>query len=145
MGLTKKQEKDFAKTLFVNEKLSQKEIAERVGVVEKTISKWIKEGEWEKLRRSMIIVKDEQLSDLYEKLSTLNQYIKENQANIVTNKDVDSISKLTSSIQRLEIETSIGETIDVAKNIIEFVRPLDLDFAKKMTSYFDVYIQSKMK
>lgn len=145
MGLTKKQEKEFAQILYVNQKLSQKEIAERVNVSEKTISKWIKESGWENLKRSMITVKDEQLSDMYEKLAKLNQNIKDNFDNLVSNKDVDTISKLTSSIQRLEIETSIGETIDVAKKFIDFIRPIDLDFAKKTTSYFDVFIQSKMK
>ena len=43
MGLSKLQEKDYAKMLFVSENLSQKEIAERVKVSEKTIGKWIKD------------------------------------------------------------------------------------------------------
>ena len=145
MGVAKKVEKEFAQHLFVNEKLTQKEIAERVGVVEKTISKWIKEGKWEDLKRSMLIVKEEQLTDLYDKLSALNNHIKTTNNNLVSNKDVDTISKLTSSIQRLEVETSIGETIDVGKKVIEFIRQMDLEDAKKVTAYFDMFIKSKMK
>lgn len=144
MGLSKNQEKEYAKILYVNQKLSQKEIAERCGVSEKTISKWIKDGKWEDMKRSMIIVKEEQLSDLYDKLATLNNYIKEFNGNMVSNKDVDTISKLTASIQKLEVETSIGEIIDVAKKIIDFVRQRDLEFAKKLTIYFDLFIQEKM-
>lgn len=145
MGLSKKQENEFARMLYINEKLSQKEIAERVNVSEKTVGKWINVGGWDKMKRSMITVKDEQLSDMYDKLAKLNQTIKTNQENLVSNKDVDTISKLTAAINRLEVETSIGETIDVAKKLIDFIRPVDLEFAKKVTTYFDTYIQSKMK
>lgn len=142
MAIGKTQQKDHAKTLFINEKLSQKEIATRVTVTEKTIGKWIQVGGWDKLRRSMITVKDENLSTLYKILEAKTKKIEENNYELTSSKDTDDLIKLTSAIKKLEVSTSLGEIIDVAKKIGEFVRPIDLEFAQKMTYYFDTYIQT---
>ena len=64
--------------------------------------------------------------------------------NTPTSKEADIISKITSSINKLETETSIGEIVDVAKQIIQFTQSIDLDFAKQLTEYFDLFIKQKM-
>src|SRR5690606_34412866 len=57
MALTKAQAREYAKTLFLSENLHQKVIAERVGVTEKTIGRWIEVGGWRKLKRSLLTTK----------------------------------------------------------------------------------------
>lgn len=78
MGLAKKQEKEYAKLLYLDTKqnLTQKEIAERVGVRENTLGKWIEAEGWDKLRVSLLTTKDNQLSMMYEQLDWLNRDIK---------------------------------------------------------------------
>ena len=64
-GISNHQKKEFAKTLyFANKELSQKELAQRVEVTEKTIAKWIAEGEWTVLRQSLIVSKKDQIAPL---------------------------------------------------------------------------------
>jgi len=75
MAVKKQVERDLAKILFVNEGANQKEIAARLGVSEKTIGKWVKDGEWEKLKVSMLVTKDNQLTALYRQLENLNTEI----------------------------------------------------------------------
>lgn len=75
MAAQKKVEKDLAKILFVNEGATQKEIAERLNVSEKTMGKWVKDGDWEKLKVSMLVTKDNQLTALYRQLENLNTEI----------------------------------------------------------------------
>lgn len=145
MGLKKTQEREYARVLYVSENLHQKEIAERVGITEKTLSKWIQEGDWKKLKRSMLTTKQNQLSQLYDQLEWQNMLIAERPLKVANSKEADVISKITAAIQRLEVETSIGETVEVARAFIEFVRQNDLDFAKKITALFDLYIQTKIK
>lgn len=65
--------------------------------------------------------------------------------NTPTSKEADIISKLTASIHKLETETSIGEIIDVAKQIISFTQSVNLQDAKLITEYFDMFIKQKMK
>jgi transcriptional regulator with XRE-family HTH domain len=183
MALRKQVEKDFAKILFVNENISQKQIALRLKVTEKTIGKWIKEGNWDSLKVSMLVTKDNQLTSLYKQLETLNNEIltrpivydiptfllrpiklKDSNGdeylefpkisekdypikigNVATSKDADIISKITSSIKKLETETNIGETVEVAKQLIQFISSQDIDFAKHLTEYCDAFITAKMK
>jgi len=64
--------------------------------------------------------------------------------NTPSSKEADIIAKLTSSINKLETETSIGEIVDVAKQIIQFTQGIDLEFAKQLTDYFDLLIKQKM-
>ncbi len=54
------------------------------------------------------------------------------------------ISKLTTAIKRLETETNIGETINVSKNLILFIRSIDSAFANELTKYADAFIKQKM-
>lgn len=183
MGLKKAQEREYARVLFVSENLSQKEISERVGVTEKTLAKWAIEGEWKKLKRSLLNTRHNQLNLLYDQLEWLNNHIATRKpiydvpdylltpvkstlpdgtvvealpefdpkdypvkvGNAATSKEADSLLKLGATINRLEIETSIGETVEVATAVIEFIRQNNLEDAKKLTAWFDLYIQSKLK
>lgn len=76
MGSRKQVEKDLAKLLFVNNGISQKEIAERLNVTEKTVSKWVNEEDWETLKVSLLVTKDNQLKSLYSQLQAVNDEIK---------------------------------------------------------------------
>ncbi|WP_020211388.1 hypothetical protein [Flavobacterium rivuli] len=183
MARLKQVEKDYAKVLFVNDNLSQKEIAERINVTEKTIGKWVKDGKWDELKVSMLTTKDNQLKSLYAQLERKNieiatrpivrdipafmlkpvklkdaegaeslEFIKYDPedypikiGNVPTSADADAISKITTAIKRLESETSIGDTIEVAKKLIQFIQPIDFAFAKQLTTYCDSYITSLMK
>lgn len=71
MGTRKQVEKDLAKILFVNEGLSQKEIAERLKLTEKTVGRWRKDDDWDKLKTSMLVTKDNQLTGLYKQLENV--------------------------------------------------------------------------
>lgn len=145
MGLSKVQEKEFAKSLYIGGGLTQKEIAARISVTETTLTKWIKVGKWDSLKKSLLTTKQNQLSFLYDQLDYLNTEIKKRDSKVATAKEADVIIKLTAAINRLETETSIGDTVEVARNFIEFVRPQNLELAKTITDLFDVFITAKMK
>ena len=145
MGLSKVQEKEFAKSLYIGGGITQKEIAERISVTEKTLIKWIKVGKWDSLKKSLLTTKQNQLGFLYDQLDFLNTDISKREFKVAEGKEADTIIKLTAAINRLETETSIGDTVEVARNFIEFVRPQNLELAKTITDLFDVFITAKMK
>jgi hypothetical protein len=65
--------------------------------------------------------------------------------NFPNSKDTDMISKLTTAIKRLETETNIGETVEVSKQLIQFIRPIDVAFSNQLTKYCDAFITDKMR
>jgi transposase len=140
MPIKKDQEKEYAKMLYI-QRLTNKEIAERLVVSEKTIGRWVVDGKWEQYRKSITTTKKNQIVMLYNQLDHLNSEIEQRDKKIGTNSEVDSIRKLTASIKALEVELSLGETIEALTQFINFSKPLDFEFAKKSTEYADIYIQ----
>lgn len=159
MGISKAQEREYARILYVNERITFKEIAERTGVTEKTIGKWADADNWDKLRKSLLTTRQSQLVHWYNQLEAINEYIAERpdlivkgesvpnplQKNIPTNAEADTMSKITSNIQRLETEIGLGEYVEVSKKLLTFVQSVDLDDAKKFKNYIDEFISSKLK
>tara|TARA_R100000306_G_C4379323_1_gene143399 strand:+ start:463 stop:906 length:444 start_codon:yes stop_codon:yes gene_type:complete len=147
MGLKKTQAQEFAKTLFLDtdQKLTIQEIAERVGVRPNTVSKWIKDGEWEKLRKSLLVTRQVMISDLYDQLEWLNNDIKSRDIKVATSKESNTIAVLTTSIKRLETETSVAEVYEVATGFLDFLKPQDFELYKKLVPLFDAFINAKLK
>lgn len=140
-------EKELAKLLYTKEFLSQKEIAERIGVSEKTISKWAATDNWKRLRQSMVITKGEQLMSLYEQLDELNTTIRtrEEGNKYANSKESDIISKLSASIKNLERETNIADIVSVMSKFLNYVRAIDIEKAKEISYFSDVFIKESLK
>jgi len=146
--LTNKQKKDYAKSLYLgNLTITQKEIASRVGTSEKTLSGWINREAWDKLRVSLLTTRETQLSNLYAQLSAINTEIagREEGKRYPTNKEADVISKITSSIQKLEMDLSIGDIVNVSKRMLDWLRAADLEKAKEMSGLFDAFIKDSIR
>jgi transcriptional regulator with XRE-family HTH domain len=141
--------KEHAKLLFTQEKLSQKEIAERVNVSEQTITKWVNanNGEWRRLRQNLIVTKKEQLSRIYEQLDEITDEVqkREKGKRYVNSKEADILVKLTAAAKNLETETSLAEIIEVGMRFLNWMRPVDLEKAKEFSGYFDGFIKDQLK
>lgn len=144
--LSIRQKKEWAELLFTSTDSTQKEIALKVGISEKSMSKWVNEDHWEKKRKNLLTTKPEQLRFLYDQLDALNKHIREKETQKFANsKEADSILKITAAIKNLETETSVGEIIEVATQFIRFVQTDDLEAAKKITLLFDSFIKDRLK
>lgn len=184
MGLKKTEQKDYAKFLYTEKNFTQKEIAEKAGVTEKTLIKWINENdqEWKKLRTTLMTTKPYQIKMLYGQLERLNEtiqnrkivydvpdqllkpikvtdasgkekleYPKYNEqdypvrmGNFPTSKESDTIVKITNAISKLEGETSVADTVQVAMSFCEFVRDIDFQQAQKISELFEMFIRQQL-
>lgn len=145
MGISKAQEREYARILYVSERITFKEIAERTGTTEKTIGKWAVADNWDKLRKSLLTTKQNQLTHWYNQLEALNENIAQRELPVPDSKEADIMSKITSNIQRLETETGIGEYVEVGRKLLTFIQSIDLDDAKRLKNYIDEFINSKLK
>jgi predicted DNA-binding protein YlxM (UPF0122 family) len=161
MGMTKEAEKEFARILYVNERLTFKEIALRTKVTEKTISKWATADNWDKLRKSLLTTRQNQLVHWYNQLEAINEDIatrpslevnasgkpvkRAEKILIPTNSEADTMSKITSNIQRLETEVGLGEYVEVSKKLLTFIQAIDLQHAITFKNYIDEFINDRLK
>lgn len=146
-ALNNKQKKEWAELLYTRNSLTQKEIAEKVGTTEATVSKWKTEGKWDNLKASLSVTKAEQLQNVYDQINELNSAIKRKPAGerFASSSESDTLSKLAATAKSLESETSISEIVDTFVSFNDWLRTIDADKAKEFIVYQDSYIKTKLK
>ena len=146
MNLTAKSKKQLAQLMFLRTDKSQKEIAETVGVAEKTLSNWKTTENWDRLRASIIITKDEQLRRVYQQINELTSSIekKEEGERYADCSEADTLSKLASTARSLESNLSIADVIDVFIGFQDWLREVDLAKAKEISDLQDAYIKHRL-
>lgn len=144
--LTNAQKKEWAKTLYLRENLTQQEIAERVGVSRVTVSNWVRAGKWEEQKAGLTLTRQEQVANLYRQVAEINRAIsaRAEGERFPNSKEADILGKLSAAIRNMEQETGIADIISVLTGFIEWLRPLDLDKAKELTKLADAYIKDKL-
>ncbi len=144
--LTNTQKKEWARTLYLRENLTQQEIADRVGVSRVSVSNWCRSGKWEELKVGIMLTRSEQAQSLHRQLAEINRVImaKPEGERFPDTKLADTIAKLTAAIHNLEQEVGIADRIAVLTDVIEWLRHSDLQKAKELTPLFDAYIKDKL-
>lgn len=144
--LTNAQKKEWAKTLYMRENLTQQEIAERVGVSRVTVSNWVRAGKWEEQKAGLTLTRQEQVANLYRQVAEINRAIsaRAEGERFPNSKEADILGKLSAAIRNMEQETGIADIISVLTGFIEWLRPFDLDKAKELTRLADAYIKDKL-
>lgn len=146
--LTIAQKKEWAKLLFLRENLTQKEIAERVGVSAVTINKWVKGGNWENLKVSITITKEEQLKNLYRQLAEINKVISERPEEegkrYATAAEADTITKLAAAINKMESDIGLSDVVAAFQGLLTWLRTFDVEEAKRIAPILDGYVKTKI-
>lgn len=144
--LTTAQKKDFAKSLFLHENLTQEEIALRTGVSRRSVGRWMEAEDWKGLKVSVTITREQQIGHLYRQLADLNDAIaaRDKTKRHATPAEADTIGKLTAAIQKMEVDTGIVEIVNAAKGILNFVRKTDPEKAIELSYLLDDYIKEKI-
>ena len=91
--LTNTQKHDFANVLYTRERLTQKEVAERVGVSPQTMTRWVKQEKWDEERNGYSVTREQQLKETYRQMTELNEVIAQRPKGerFPTSKEADSL------------------------------------------------------
>ncbi len=145
-NMTSAQKKDYARTLFLKDTLTQAEIAERAGVSRVTVNKWAVTGKWDELKAGITITRDNLLSDLYRQVSEINKAIaaKPEGSRYPDASEAQIRAQITADIKKLQVETGLDDIIDVLTKFINFIRMSDLAQAKAVATLADTYIKSRL-
>lgn len=144
--VTNQEKKEWARLLFIHEKMTQKEIAEKVQVSEVTISTWVNTGNWGRLKNSLVLTKQEQLARLYNQVNELQLHIeaREEGKRFANSKEADVLAKLASAIKMMETEISLAEIINVFVAFNEFARTVTtIEEVKRIAQLEDNFIRQK--
>lgn len=144
--LNNAQKKEWAKTLYLRENLTQQEIADRVGVSRVSVSNWVRAGKWEEQKVGITLTRQEQVANLYRQVAEINRSIaaRPEGERFATSKEADILGKLAAAISKMEQEVGIADKISVLTDLINWLRPVDLEKAKEITQLADAYIKDKL-
>lgn len=143
----KERKKGLAKVLFLQEKnITQKEIAERIEVSEKTVAEWMKAEKWEGLKRNILLTRQEQLVLMQDELAEINLAI-QNQPEgkrFADFKLAQVRNQLVKNIKDLENKALLPEIITALTSFLDFVKKENLEQAQLLADYTDAFIKSKL-
>jgi Phage terminase small subunit len=144
MALTIKEKKEYAWLLYKEGVLTQKAIAQKVGVSEVSISKWKEEEKWDTKRQNLYNTRENLLVDLYMIFENTKNQITD-KGGIANSKDADAILKLSQSIKNLETETSVAQAYEVLAGLMHYIQDADFEKSKEMVDYVDGYLRKLLK
>lgn len=130
--------------LYLQGQFTQKEIAAKVKATEKSICKWVKDGHWENLRKSMLTTKSEILRNLYNILDRICQRMKDDNTEGDA-KDADKFVKYTAAINNLETETSVAQLMEAGMKFHKFLQVADPQQALVFLNNYDAFIKEQLK
>lgn len=144
--LTTQQKRDFARTLYIKENLTQQEIAERVGISRQSLSRWMKDEQWELQKASLTLTREQQIAALHRQIAALNDAIasRAQGENFATPAEADTITKIANAIKKLETETGLADIISVGIRFLDYLRPIDLELSKQFTRLWDGFIKENV-
>ena len=145
--LTNEQKKELAKELYLQGNFTFAEIAEKVGSARQTISKWAAQGKWDELKTYMTVGKEKVLKGFYQQLANIQESIMSREADkrIASSTEADRQIKLASAIRKLEDECGITGLIDAGIRFCNYMRTVDIDEAKKIAKYWDIFLTNEMR
>lgn len=144
--LTNKQKRDFARTLYIKENLTQQEIADRVGVSRQSLSRWIKDDQWELQKASLTLTREQQIAALQRQIAALNDTIaaRPQGENFATPGEADTITKIANAIKKLETETGLADIISVGIRFLDYLRPVNMELCKEFTRLWDGFVKENI-
>lgn len=103
--------------------------------------------EWEGLKLNFLQTREARIKSTLMQLNELDESIaaREQGARYPTVKEADIRRKLTADLEALEQEASVRDIVNVSRDILDYVRAIDLEKAKMLSDYFDSYIQERLK
>lgn len=139
--------KQWAKLLFTEKNMTILEIATTTGVSRNTIARWSKDENWEGMKTSLTITRQEQLARLYAQVKEINDVIAERPKGerFASKPEADTIDKLTTSIDKLERETSIKDIVSVSIEFLNWIKTKDHKRGIEIKPLFDAFIEDKLK
>lgn len=138
------EKKVLAQGLFTRSNMTRKEIAAQVSVTEKTLRSWIVDGEWEKLRDSMMITKPQLLNESYQQLAAINKKILEEHGGVPTKELSDAKGVIRREIEQFENQP-IHLYVEVFEDVIQWMSRNEPDALQEFSKLTQRFLVAKSK
>ena len=137
----------LAEKLFTSGNYLQKEVAELVGVTEKTIGDWIAKGDWKNRRASFTSTRENQIHMLLTQINNIQEQIlqRDIKERYATTKESDQLAKLSTTMKNMEVELGISDMISCGIRFIDYCKTVDFNKGKDIGLLFDGFLSTLLR
>ena len=137
------QQKEQARRLFFQSKLSRPQIAAIIGVTPRTLFDWIREGDWKSARNTAANAPLLITEHYYNQLNALNETIKERRERPYPTKDeADIMRKLSATIKQIKLRHNLAETTEVFTMFSNYLHKAKPEFMQPMLNCMTNYLNT---
>jgi transposase len=142
--LSKAQQKELARIYYVQNGLTAKETAAKVGVSENTLTKWVNDMAWKSLKVAEISKKENLIAALEDDILRIRELAKEENRPLKS-AEADSIYKTSLTIRNLSKDFGIDVYNAVLQEFFNYSREVDLPFMQRGVDIVDQFMVMKIK
>ncbi|MBS1587593.1 MAG: hypothetical protein JSS82_18820 [Bacteroidetes bacterium] len=138
----KEQQQEKARELFFQSDLTRSQIAEKVGVSEKTVYLWTKAGDWRKLRSASRLMPSMIVEHFYSQIQELNDNIRNREPGhrFPTVQEAEVFRKLVLTAERLKKKQTRGEYSEMFQKFMQWLLPQNEEHLKLFTDYANSFL-----
>jgi len=141
------EKKNEARNLYFQTALSQAQIAEIIGVSQKTVSIWINDGKWKLLKdrteQSPVVMIEQMVSELQEIHCAIAA--RPRGQRFPTKQEAEIRRKIMLSIKSLQVQQTAGMHAEMLTNFINYVCRHNIDDGKLLVQYADKYLMGELQ
>ena len=122
--------------------MSQRDIADKLSVQEKTVGKWKTNGLWEEERNALELTVNKELPRILKQFKELNDNIeaREEGLRFATKEEVGILKEYRILLRSLD-EMPLSIVVNVIISLLNFVKSADLNKAKELSEWSDAFIK----
>lgn len=134
-----------AKNLYFQTSLTKTEIAEILNISRRSLSYWVREGEWNRLKESAKHLPAMLAENCYHMIAHLQEhYLSEQRiTNRVSSKEIDALHKLTLTANKLSNRCTLNESMELLGFFMEMLRNKNGALADQIMPYVDEYMTTR--
>ena len=139
--------KTQARDLYAQTALTKTQIAATLGIHRNTISTWVREGDWDRLKAAGQNLPSILAENCYHIMGHLTEhYLSEwRLTDPISHKEADTLYKLACTISKLRSRTTINETMEMMGAFSEDLRKQNKKLAGQLRPYVDKYLARQAK
>jgi len=144
-AMTSKQQQ--ARELYLTQNLSQREIAQQVGVSERTVYTWVHQYAWNKLRVAALSAPMTMVDNFSSALVELQNAIAARKPGerYPTPKEAEVSRTLVANITSLKKSNSLAQNMQMMTAFRDFVRPYSRQFSEQLAYYADKFFETRSR
>jgi len=135
-----------AMELYLDTNMTQQEIADIVLVNSKTISNWVREGDWNTMKVAKTITPAQIIQDLYAQVDEMNKAIaaRPKGERFPTSAESDARNKIMKDISSIDKSLNIGMYYEVLGEFSDWLEAYDIEKAKEFTPLSFTFFKHKL-